>query len=99
MLVPLTGNLNLIGGLLLSYSDSYLTEGTLDPNMLQGSYTRVDARLGIAAGDNRWSISVIGKNLGDEVVIGSSQGFGSYNLAYAEPPRTIFLQGTLRLGR
>ena len=98
MLVPLTGNLNLVGGLLLSYSDSYLTEGTLDPNMVQDSYTRVDARLGIAAGDNRWSISVIGKNLGDEVVIGSSQGFGSYNLAYAEPPRTIFLQGTLRLG-
>jgi outer membrane receptor protein involved in Fe transport len=98
LLVPLGSSINLVGGFNISYSDSYLTEGTLDPFMTQASYTRVDARIGIAAASNRWAITLVGKNLGDEVVIGSSQGFGSYNLAYTEPPRRIFLQGTLRFG-
>jgi iron complex outermembrane receptor protein len=98
LFVPLGSRINLVGGLLVSYSDSYFTEGTLDPFMVQDSYTRVDARIGIAAASNRWSLSLVGKNLGDEAIVGSSQGFGSYNLAYAEPPRRIFLQGTLRFG-
>jgi len=95
---PLFAGMDLTGGFTVAYSDDYLTEGTIDPLMMQDSYTRVDAHIGIAGRDDMWSISVIGKNLTEEEILGSSQGFGTYFLGYLEPPRTIFIRATLNFG-
>ena len=98
IVLGITSGINLVGGLNLSYTDSYYTEGTVSSVGIQDSFTRVDARIGIASANDRWSLSVIGKNLGDEAVNGSTQPFGSWNLGYLKPPRLIFLQGTVRFG-
>lgn len=95
---PLFEGVDLTGGFTVAYSDDYLTEGTIDPLMTQGSYTRVDAHVGIAGRNDSWSISLIGKNLTEEEILGSSQGFGTYYLGYLEPPRTLFIRATLNFG-
>jgi len=88
--------LALLAGLDIAASDSYLTDGTLDPVGMQGSWVRVSARLGLAAADDRWSVSLIGRNLTKDPVLASSQSFGRYFLGYLEPPRTVTLMGSYR---
>jgi iron complex outermembrane receptor protein len=92
----LTSKLALLAGLDIAASDSYLTDGTLDPEAMQGSWVRLSARLGLGAPDDRWSVSLVGRNLTKEPVLASSQGFGQYFLGYLEPPRTVTLLGTYR---
>lgn len=94
---PLNSAISLAANLTLAYSDSYFTDGTLDIVGLQNSYTRVYARIGIEAGDGRWSLSVIGKNLTQEKVLDVSQHIFAY-VGYIAPPRTITLQGIYRFG-
>jgi iron complex outermembrane receptor protein len=98
IVAPISNRMNFVAGVSLSYSDSYFTEGSLDPVGLQDSFTRIDARAGIAAPDERWSVTVIGKNLGDEAIAGYTQPFGTYYLGYLEPPRLIYLQAMVRFG-
>lgn len=95
---PLFAGVDLTGGFTVAYSDDYLTEGTIDPLMMQDSFTRVDAHVGIAGRNDSWSVSLIGKNLTEEEILGSSQGFGTYYLGYLEPPRTLFIRATLNFG-
>ncbi len=86
-------------GVTLSHSDEYFTDGTLDPNAVQDSWTRVNARIGIASADDQWSIALVGKNLTEEEVNSTSQPLlGAYFLGYLDPPRTIALQARLSLG-
>jgi outer membrane receptor protein involved in Fe transport len=96
---PLTGGLNLVGNVTASYSDEYLSDGTLEPELMQDSYTKYDASIGLAAADNRWNVSVIGKNLSDEEINMSGQSLGAgYDIAYLMPPRMVVLQATWRFG-
>jgi outer membrane receptor protein involved in Fe transport len=96
---PLTGGLNLVGNVTASYSDEYLSDGTLEPELMQDSYTKYDASIGLAAEDNRWNVSVIGKNLSDEEINMSGQSLGAgYDIAYLMPPRMVVLQATWRFG-
>ncbi|MEJ2129756.1 MAG: TonB-dependent receptor [Woeseiaceae bacterium] len=92
--VPVGSRLAIFGRLMASLTDDHFTDGTLEPTLVQESYTRVDARLGIGANDRKWSIAVIGKNLSDEKINMSSQPLGAYDLAYLMMPRTITVQGT-----
>ena len=97
--VPITSGLNLIGNVTASYSDEYLTDGTLEPLLTQDSYTKYDASLGLEASNGRWNVSVIGKNLSDEEINMSSQSLGAgYDIAYLMPPRLVVLQATWRFG-
>ena len=99
MVVPMGGSLNLVGGLIASYSDVYFTDGTLDPDLEQDSYTKLDANLGIEASDGRWNLSVVGKNLTDEEINMSGQPLGpGYDIAYLMPPRMLLVQATWRFG-
>jgi len=93
---PVGSRTALLAGLDIAASDGYVTDGTLDPVGAQSSWVRVSARLGLGAVDDRWSVSLIGRNLTKEPVLASSQGFGRYFLGYLEPPRTVTLQGTYR---
>jgi outer membrane receptor protein involved in Fe transport len=96
---PITSGLNLVGNLTVSYSDEYLTDGTLEPTLTQDSYTKYDASIGIEASSGQWNLSVIGKNLSDEEINMSSQSLGAgYDIAYLMPPRLVVLQATWRFG-
>lgn len=98
---PVNDNINLVFGADITYSDQYFYDSDLDPNTLQDSYWKFDARLGIAAMDDRWELSLLGKNLTDEeiAVWGTDIPLilGSY-VAFTEQPRMIILQAKYRLG-
>lgn len=98
VILPLGSNLNLIGGITVSYSDDYFSDGTLEPDLMQDSYTKVDANIGIAAANNQWDLSVIGKNLSDEKINMSGQPLGAYDIAYLMPPMLVMVQATWRFG-
>lgn len=50
----------------VTYSGSYLTDATNAPAGRQPSYTLVDAGIRFGAEDERWQVSLIGRNLTDE---------------------------------
>jgi len=87
------GNLVITGGVLLSFSAWYYTDGALNPAAIQDSYTMWDARIGLADADNKWSVSVVGKNLGNEAINGMGVPFAGM-IGYLGAPRTVMLQGT-----
>ncbi len=97
---PLGDSLRFIGGLNVGYSGSYHTEGTLEPDAEQGSWTKVSARLGIADADGRWSVAAVGRNLTDEAVLTGTQPIlGQWLVGYIDPPRTLSLQATVNFGQ
>lgn len=89
----MTSELNLLAGLSLSFSDNYHTETTFEPLFVQDRYIRYDARLGIGAEDGSWSLSLIGKNLGDENIAGLKQNVQLTNIGFVAAPRTVAVQG------
>jgi iron complex outermembrane receptor protein len=96
---PITSGLNLVGNVTMSYSDDYLSDGTLEPELTQESYTKYDASLGLEASSGQWNVSVIGKNLSDEEINMSGQSLGAgYDIAYLMPPRLVVVQATWRFG-
>jgi len=66
--------------------------------LLQESYTKFDASIGVGASDGRWNVSAIGKNLSDEEINMSGQALGAYDIAYLMPPRMVVVQATWRFG-
>ncbi|MFK7957558.1 MAG: TonB-dependent receptor [Lysobacterales bacterium] len=91
-----SSNLTLVGGLRATFSDSYFTDGTLEEPGRQDSWTKVDARIGIANEAAGWDLSLVGTNLTDEAVLGTSQALLGYMLGYLEPPRGMALRFTWR---
>ena len=80
------------------YSDGVFKDAINDPLIRAGSYWLFDARLAIAAGDDKWEVAVWGRNLSNDqhVVQGldvASLGFG--NRTY-NAPRTYGVTGTFR---
>ena len=101
--MPITGSINAVANVNLSFSDGYFTSAALDPVGEQSSYTKWDARIGVEASDQRWSLALIGRNLGDEEVLGATQTFFDpflqpTALGYLEPPMTISVQARYRFG-
>lgn len=90
----------------LIYSDRYFTTPSLDPRMVQSAYVKLNARIALAAADDRWELALIGKNLTSERVIRYAnglpvaniltQGTGSGFYAFYERPASVALQGTIR---
>ena len=89
----LSSSLRFVAGVNVNFSSEYFTEGAADPAAEQSSYERIDARIGVAASDYKWNVSLIGKNLGDTVVNSFTQPLVG-NIGYPAPPRTVTLQGT-----
>ena len=92
------GGLVLGAGLDLSASGEYYTDSALDPMAIQPSWERLAARISIAPADGNWSVSVIGTNLTDEVVLNTSQPVRGYYLGYIDPPRMVTLQAGFTFG-
>ncbi|HEX5788759.1 MAG TPA: TonB-dependent receptor [Woeseiaceae bacterium] len=96
--VPLATGVSLVAGLAVDVSTAYLTNATLDPLAEQDAFTRLIARVGLAGADGDWSVLLVGRNLSEEVVNNYTEAFLGVYRGYLQPPRTIWLQGMLRLG-
>ena len=82
-------------------SDGYFLSPTLDPNQVQGSYAKFNARVAIGATDSRWEVAVLGRNLFDKRTVSMGVNtplafstFGAYSQAnVVDEGRTVALQG------
>lgn len=95
--MALTAQFNLRATVDVSFKDKQFVEATLNPDMEQDAYTKVNARLALEA--EQWSVALVGKNLTDEDVVSFAAdtplsnvlGAPSYS-GYVERPRTVAIQ-------
>lgn len=62
-----------------------------DPRFSQPQYTLVNARVGVGSADERWSLSLFGRNLGDEYYVLGTFNPGDTISRYTGMPRTFGL--------
>ena len=82
-------------------SDGYFLSPTLDPNQVQESYAKVNARVALGDPGRRWEVALLGKNLFDERTVSMGVGtplaystFGAYSQAnVVDEGRTLAIQG------
>lgn len=69
------------------FSSSYFVDsGTFNPFIgVQDSYEKIDLRAELSDIDDRWSIAIIGKNVGDEIT-----SSGVYPWPFATPPLNVY---------
>jgi len=63
------GSMELTVGLDLIYSDEYFVSPTLDPNLEQDSYTKLNGRIALADNEGRWQVAVLFENITDEEIL------------------------------
>ena len=95
---PLTDDFTLNLSTDVVYSDRFYIANNLDPNLVQGSYYKVDARAALRNDKQGWEVALVGKNLNDERTFhfGSNVPLstGSY-YKQSDIGRTIALQARL----
>lgn len=78
-----------------NYKGEMFLDGDLDPNVLQDSYTKFNARLSLASDSSSWELALYGRNLTNEATyttsIDAPLGAGAF-MATVEEPRVIGLQ-------
>ena len=93
---PLTAGLNLGLDSDLRYSTSYDVDEALTPFVRQGSYALLNASIRLYSADERWQLSLIGRNLTDKNYHNFAQDAPANSLGtYAvqiERPREVALQ-------
>ena len=97
-IIDLTQTLELFNiALDYNWTDDVIVAADMDENLVQESYGKLNARISLAKND-KWQISLIGKNLTDEKTFmwGNDIPLGSlgFNGAYfkmIDPPRTVEL--------
>ena len=100
--LPINDGLETMFSVDVIYSDDYFLATDLDPNLVQDSYTKWDARIALRSTDGDWEVAVIGRNLSDEetTVWGNDAAagppFAGTYYQHLDPLRTIAVQGTLR---
>ncbi len=90
----------------MSYTSSYNFTDTLRPDGVQRGFTKFDAALALSGPDNRWTISLIGRNLTNKLVVtaandipftggtgtGTTTGLVSDMSAFVDNPREIAIE-------
>ena len=83
-----------VANVTLLYSDEYQVPGDLDPILAQDAFSKINARIQFGDYDQSWYISIIGKNLTDEITSSwgndiplSPGGF----FQHVDPPRSVEL--------
>ena len=69
---------------------------TGNPNQVQDAYWLANARVGFGPDDGRWTVSVWGKNLGDEAYFGEIFSDGALAVGFPAAPRTVGLTANFR---
>lgn len=102
---------SLTGGISVDarYSDDYLTSAFGNPFTRQDSYVNLDASIRVGTQDDRWLLTLIGKNLTDKWYAtggtdapntgsgtGTATGVRADQIGFATLPRTVQLQLTFR---
>lgn len=67
---PVSDRLKLFAQADVFYRSSVFTELTYDPNLVQGAYAKVNARIGLGQIDGGWSLELFGRNLTDAITFG-----------------------------
>ena len=97
----LTSSMDLLVGADVIYSDDIVIAPTGDKNVVQDSYTKVNARVALESSDGTWSLAFVGKNLTDETTFnwgndatlsGEGLGFDRSYFHQLEAPRTYEIQ-------
>ncbi|WIW89465.1 TonB-dependent receptor [Sphingobium sp. V4] len=82
------------------YSSSYNASDNLDPFETQNQWFKVNASIGIASEDDKYELSLIGRNLTNQYTLTFSQdkarGLPGEYIGYFGRTREIALQGTVR---
>ena len=78
------------------YKSDYYTNSDLNPFTQQDAYTKLNARIALLSINNDWQLSLLAKNLTDEITVNYSTdmalaGPGFYAV-WVEPGRSISLQ-------
>ena len=96
---PISDALMLEAAADVNYRDEHYISGDLDPRGLEEAVTKYNARVRVFDVAETWWLSLVGKNLTDELVMGFGGGtgldVGGYR-ASAEPPRSVYLEGGVR---
>jgi len=102
---PLSGGRELTFLVRGNYTGRFLLQLDQDPDHFQDSYFKVDATIGLASGDGRWRLELIGRNLTNELTanfgnddIAASDARSSSSFFTVDPPRSYTLQFTMRFG-
>lgn len=94
----------------VSYMGEYNFTDTLRPDAVQDAYTKLDLAARLSAPDDRWTLSLIGRNLTEEFVVtsandipftggvgtGTATGVVADMSAFVENPREIYLELAVR---
>ncbi|MEP5569331.1 MAG: TonB-dependent receptor [Halioglobus sp.] len=90
--VPIGSSMEMTLGLDLIYSDDYFVSPTLDPNLTQDSYTKLNGRIALASDEGSWQVALLLENITDEEVNNfgnqaplSTTISGAYNRAIGAP--------------
>ncbi len=98
-LAPITSGLKLHLNGNAFFTGKYNFSNNNDPFLAQDAYVRLGAIIGLADADDRWEVSLVGKNLTDKLVrifgTNLAQSRGSY-LIGTDEPRSIAIQANLR---
>ncbi len=97
---PVTDSLNLAINSDVSYTSSYNFTDTLRPDGVQKRFAKVDASVILSGLDDKWSVSLIGRNLTNKLVVTSANdipftganGTRADMSAFIENPREIVLE-------
>ncbi len=92
------GNFVLTSGADLNYSGKYQLEPTVDPELVQKAFARLDGYVGVEPASGRWRLSLIGRNLTNHpiAVFGATRGFVHDKLAVIQRLREVRAQIAVR---
>ncbi len=100
--LPVSDTMELVSFVQINYSDSYFLILDLDPNALQDSYTKVDARMTLRSINRTWEVSLLGRNLTNKLTrsfandaLGGPFMAGSY-FSFVDAPRSVALQASFK---
>ncbi|MCC2601975.1 TonB-dependent receptor [Sphingopyxis yananensis] len=95
----------------MSYSSKYNFSDTLRPDAVQGAYAKFDASMRLNGPDKRWSLALIGRNLGNKYVVtggsdipfagGTGTGTNGTGVwadmsAFVDNPREVYLEASVK---
>ena len=83
----------------MNFSGGYHVIADRDPNTFQPAWEKFDLRAGFGDIDDRWNLAVVGRNLGNTLVVGSANDVVASSGSYTEQVqrgRTIALQARFR---
>jgi iron complex outermembrane receptor protein len=98
--LPISDNLQIDTTLVASLRTRYFDSTDYDPNYgVQPTYVKLDARVQLGASDGKWDVAVVGKNLTDQLTVGSALAYPlgvDRAMKWLDEGRSVAIEGTIR---